>query len=59
MPILSLKLKAKTSKVEDDAALRLMAAALTNDQQRIKTGFKNASVKRLLKRGVLRVDQDE
>lgn len=56
MAVITLKLKAKTTKTEDEEANRLLAAALSQDGEEVERRLKRPAVKKLMKRGVLRLD---
>lgn len=55
MPTITLSLKAKMSKAENDEANRLLAAALSRETEEVRDRLKRPAVKKLLKRGVLKV----
>jgi hypothetical protein len=56
MATITLKLQAKTTKAEDDEANLLLAAALCRDTDEITDRFKRPAIKKLLRRGVLKIN---
>jgi hypothetical protein len=59
MAVLTLTLKAKTTKTEDDEANRLLAAAISQNIEEVERRLKRPAVKRLIKRGVLRLNAND